>query len=53
MPNKNHYTFIQAICDADYRVKDAENPFLENYTLEYMIQLHESMKRRANQKHTI
>ncbi|MFF2531435.1 hypothetical protein ACFVS2_21245 [Brevibacillus sp. NPDC058079] len=41
-----YYTFIKAICDADYRVKDKDNPFLEDYTLEYFIQLHEAMQRR-------
>jgi hypothetical protein len=46
----NHYTFIQAICDADYRVKDQGNPFLANYTVEYLIKLHESMLRREIKK---
>jgi hypothetical protein len=44
--NTNHYTFIQHVCDADYRAVDQENPFLEQYTVDYFIQLHENMLRR-------
>lgn len=45
----NHYTFIQAICDADYRAKDKINPFLEQYSVEYLAKLHEAMLRREGE----
>ncbi|MBP1309295.1 hypothetical protein JOD82_002315 [Paenibacillus sp. 1182] len=45
----NHYTFIQHICDADYRAKDKMNPFIEQYSVEYLVKLHEAMLRREAQ----